>query len=86
MRRGICVKCGAATVRAGFRGMGRVDMMPHMEPGSRGIAVGKEVEPWVFVCTTCGYLETYLLDPGALGFAAEKWLAVPPQAVPPPAP
>jgi predicted nucleic-acid-binding Zn-ribbon protein len=90
VRRGSCVKCGSATVRAARNGValgehaGRTSLRPHLEPGFRGIVRPHEAELWAFACATCGYLELHLVDPSSLAFIAQQWVEVPP--APPPAP
>ncbi|MFD0359848.1 hypothetical protein ACFQZZ_00050 [Nocardia sp. GCM10030253] len=52
--------------------------MPAIEPGFRGIRQGHNTHGmWQFICTTCGYLEMYVIDPEALGFVARTWSPVP---------
>ena len=83
MRRGVCVKCGAATVHAARNGvvMGenlRTYLRPNVAPDFRGIARTHQTDVWAFACATCGYLELQLFDPAALAFVAETWQPVPP--------
>ena len=88
MRRGSCVKCGSATVRAAKNGVemgdqpSRTFLRPHVGPGFRGMVRNQEAELWAFACTTCGYLELHLVDPSSLAFIAQQWVEVPP--APPP--
>jgi hypothetical protein len=92
MRRGICVKCGAATVRAANNGVEigegtQATLRPHLEPGFRGIVVPHRTDLWAFGCTTCGYVELHVLDPEGIAFMAQQWVPVPPTApAPPPSP
>jgi hypothetical protein len=84
MRNGICVKCGAATVKTAKNGIMVGErpepvIRPHLERGFRGIARSHSGEVWVFVCMTCGYLEWAIYDPATLGFIDDKWQAVPAQ-------
>jgi hypothetical protein len=89
MRRGTCVKCGAASVRAAangihFGGATKAGLAPHTEPGFRGAFRLHQTDLWTYACTTCGYVELHLVDPSALAFVTQQWLAVP--VVPAPAP
>jgi hypothetical protein len=86
MRRGTCVKCGAAAVRAGRNALElgeslEVRLRPHLEPTFRGaVRPFATQDLWTYACTTCGYLELHLLDAAALSFIRERWLEVPPTA------
>lgn len=96
MKRGLCVKCGAATVRAARNGiqMGdRIDTLlrPHVDAGSRGATRSQSAELWAFGCFSCGYVELYVLDAASRDFMKKKWAAVAPEGAstpppPPPAP
>ncbi|MBL1077217.1 hypothetical protein JK358_22720 [Nocardia sp. 2] len=83
MRNGICSKCSATTIFASQNGLRLGDythavVMPHTGPGFRGILRGHNTAGlWQFVCTTCGYLEMYVLDGEALGVIAQQWMPVP---------
>jgi hypothetical protein len=82
MRRGTCVKCSAATVRAARNGVRlgeyeHASLRPHLEPGFRGIVRPQPADLWTYVCTTCGYLELHLIDASALAYVTESWLPVP---------
>lgn len=91
MRRGICVKCGAATVRAAKNGLAmgeRPDqtfLRPNIGPDFRGMVRNQGTDLWAFGCTTCGYLELFVLEAGGLAFMEQSWAPVPPQqpATPP---
>jgi hypothetical protein len=84
VRRGICVKCGAATVRAARNGIGfsggspQGVLSPDLAPGFRGAVRNQQTDFWVFGCTTCGYLELYVLDPAGLSFMEQTWTPIPP--------
>jgi hypothetical protein len=85
------VKCGAATVRAANNGLATGEgfdatLRPHLEPDFRGMVRNHQTKLWAFGCTTCGYIELHVIDPGGLGFMQQQWLPVPPAAPPPPAP
>ncbi len=82
MRRGTCVKCGAATVRAAPNGVQlgehvQAVVRPDLAPGFRGFVRSHATDAWTYACTTCGYFEHYLLDPQALAFVAHSWRPVP---------
>ena len=82
MRNGRCVKCGAATVRAARNGIssqsGHTTMFAHMEGRPRGMVVPFRGEAWQFACTSCGYLEWWVLDPQTLGHIQSTWAPVTP--------
>jgi hypothetical protein len=88
------VKCGAATVRAAKDGiqMGEsthTSLRPNIGPGFRGILRLHPTELWTFGCTSCGYVELFVLDPGGTAFMEQNWAPVPPAAAspgPPPPP
>ena len=81
------MKCGSATVRAAanamLHGHGGTRLQPHLERGFRGIVRPLPVDLWTFGCTTCGYVEQYLLDPEALAFIQQNWMPIAPQGTPP---
>ncbi|WP_067538121.1 hypothetical protein [Nocardia crassostreae] len=83
MRDGICSKCSAPTVHAAQNGLrlgedSHAVLMPHTGPGFRGILQGHNTTGlWQFACTTCGYLEMYVLDAAAIGFIQQRWTPVP---------
>ena len=83
MRRGTCDKCGSQTIHAAPNGivMGSqfTEFRTQLEPGFRGIAPRHRGEAWQFACTTCGYLEWHVLDPGTLDFIRGAWGEVRPQ-------
>ena len=84
MRRGVCPKCGTATVRAAKNGieMGerphQTFLRPNIGPDFRGMVRNHPTEMWTFGCISCGYLEMYVLDPGGLAFIDGNWVEVPP--------
>jgi hypothetical protein len=86
MRRGICVKCGAATVRAAANGIDhgtagvKAVLRPHLEPGFRGVVQSQQADLWSFACTSCGYVEQYVLDPVGIAFIQQRWMPIPPPA------
>jgi len=86
MRRGTCVKCGAATVRAAANGIDhgttgiKALIRPHLEPGFRGAVRPQQADLWVFACTTCGYVELYVLDAEAIAYIQQTWMPIPPAA------
>lgn len=88
MRRGTCVKCGAATVRAAANGIEMGDrpsqtfLRPNIGPGFRGMVRNHSAQLWAFGCATCGYVELHLADPSALAFIAEHWVPVPAEPSP----
>lgn len=88
MRRGTCVKCGAATVRAAANGIDlgtagvRALLRPHLEPGFRGAVRSQPADLWTFACTTCGFVEQYVLDPQAIAFIQQSWMPIPPAGPP----
>ena len=83
VRHGICVKCGAARVRAARNGIGLSGgspqgvLVPDLPPGFRGAVRNQQVDFWVFGCVTCGYLELYMLDPNGLAYMDQHWTPVP---------
>jgi hypothetical protein len=77
MRRGTCDKCGSETVHAARNGIdlhhAYTGLRPHLDPGFRGAVRVHQGEAWQFACTTCGYLEWHVLDPGSLEFIKASW-------------
>ncbi len=91
MRDGICPKCRATTVYAAMNGIGqghdsshRAQLRPHLAPDFRGAVVLHQADLWDFVCTSCGFLETYVLDRATLVWVRERWAPVPVTAEPTP--
>lgn len=86
MRRGVCVKCGAATVRAARNGIetgqtGESSVLrPDVPPDFRGMALPHRADLWSFCCTSCGYVELHLPRPEDLAWVAQHWSEVPPVA------
>jgi len=81
MRNGICPKCGAATVHSkadglhyGF-GKGRGSSMLFIRASFMTMAS----PAIVYICTTCGYFENYIADPGKLAKVAKNWQKVSPR-------
>lgn len=83
MRRGTCVKCQNATVIAARNAISdqssHTPMWPHAEGRRRGMVRASQNQVWQFACTTCGYLEWWVLDPETLADMQSSWVAVPPQ-------
>ena len=65
MKSGTCPKCGAASVFTRQAGVSRGDGGVHIYTG----AVTKPSKLDDYICTSCGYIESYIAD-------AEKRLAV----------
>ena len=87
MRHGTCAKCASTTIRAAANGVQlgehpHAQLRPQVGPGFRGIVRNHLTDIWSFACTTCGYVEMYLLDPEATAFIEQQWAPVPttPQA------
>jgi predicted nucleic-acid-binding Zn-ribbon protein len=82
MRDGKCAKCGAATVRAARNGIsdsaGHTTMQENHEGRLRGIVRPFLGEAWQFACTSCGYLEWYVLDPATIAHIEGTWFPVEP--------
>ena len=83
MRSGRCVKCGAETVRAARNGISRqsqhTTMFAHMEGPPRGMVRPEAGQAWQFACTSCGYLEWWVLDPQTIQFIEGNWMPVTPE-------
>jgi predicted nucleic-acid-binding Zn-ribbon protein len=66
MRDGVCPKCGSREVYTKKHGMmGNYRVLP--------ITIMDSVNFQDFVCTECGYVESYILDQQALNRIAQKW-------------
>ena len=83
LRRGKCDKCGAEAVHAARNGINvgsshDTGFRPHIEPGFRGMLVTHQGEAWQYVCTSCGYMEWHVLDPGTIEFVKRSWGSVRP--------
>lgn len=83
MRRGVCIKCGTATVRAAANGIPTSEqpdtfLRPHVGPEFKEAIRRRSVDMWAFACTSCGYVELHLIDPRAIEFITESWVEVPP--------
>jgi hypothetical protein len=82
MRNGTCVKCGAATIRAARNGIsnhsGHTTMFAHMEGRPRGMVIPFPGEAWQFACTSCGYLEWWVVDPQTIEHIRSTWVPVSP--------
>jgi hypothetical protein len=53
-------------------------MFAHMEGRPRGIVIPFRGEAWQFACTSCGYLEWWVLDPQTLEHIQATWAPVAP--------
>jgi hypothetical protein len=62
MKNGTCPKCSAATVYKRAKGMSFVDGGVHVFAG--GVCKPTPLES--FICTSCGYVESYLVDAAKL--------------------
>ena len=77
MKNGKCSRCGSATVVARPNGI--------VPGGSSREYINFEgrtympVDTAAYLCTTCGYYERYVTDPGKLAQAGQTWQKVPPQ-------
>jgi hypothetical protein len=83
MRNGTCDKCGEATIRAARNGISdqssHTTMHEHRDGGRRfGMVIPRQGEAWQFVCTSCGYLEWWVLDPETISWIESKWVPVEP--------
>ena len=92
MRRGVCPKCGSATVRAARNGIdtGQTGitavLRPDLPPDFRGVVRTHRADLYAYCCTSCGYVELHLPDPDDLAFVAQSWTPVPPVDAPPAGP
>ncbi len=68
MRSGICPKCGHATVYSGRE-------IPVKASSGNTIPIDfkNSVALDNYVCTTCGYVESYISDPAALERIRQQW-------------
>jgi hypothetical protein len=77
MRNGTCVKCGATTVRGARNGISdqteHTTMQAHWEGRPRGMVVPFQGEAWQFACTSCGYLEWWIVDPQTIEHIESTW-------------
>jgi predicted nucleic-acid-binding Zn-ribbon protein len=74
MKNGICPKCGSASVYSKSNVLGFGD--------GNGVFVyvstlTTRTPILALVCSTCGYFENYIADPGKLAEVAKKWAQVP---------
>lgn len=77
MKNGTCPKCGSASVYSRPNGIA-LDFS-NREPGVF-VRTGTLTRPSpviAFVCSTCGYFEFYISDPGKLAEVAKTWQRVP---------
>ena len=68
MRRGVCIKCGQATVYSG-----RDVPVKHSTGNTVPINFQHRAALDNYVCTTCGYVERYISDPKALSQIESEW-------------
>lgn len=77
------MKCQSATVIAGCNSISsqssHTGMWPHSEGKRRGMVRAYPGQVWQFACTTCGYLEWWVLDPETLADMASSWVTVQPR-------
>ena len=76
MRNGICPKCGAATVYSKAEGLKYA-----VAKGVVFVHTSRMTMPSpavAYICTTCGYFENYITDPGKLSGVAKNWQKVSP--------
>jgi hypothetical protein len=84
------VKCGAVAVRAARNGVvmgeyAQTQLRPNLGPDFRGMARNQMADVWAFGCTSCGYVELYVLDPAGIAFMQQNWEPVGHEGPPPPA-
>lgn len=81
MKSGRCVKCGSTSVRMATNGVasqsGHTTMYGHSEGRRLGIVRPFQGKPSQLVCTACGYLEWWVLDPETIAFIEDRWIPVP---------
>ena len=77
MKKGICPKCGSATIFAKADGLKFSAMkgLVFVETGGATMASAAVA----YVCTTCGYFENYINDPNKLAVVEKNWQKVTPQ-------
>jgi hypothetical protein len=74
MKRGVCPKCGSATVYSQPGGLGFANQANiYINVGNRA----KASTTRAYLCAACGYYEVYLTDKDFLGEAAKAWSRVP---------
>lgn len=72
MRNGLCPRCASAEVRVRRNGVYQGDTCVYVAGVPReGVLEPRDVD--VYVCTACGYLERYLVDPAVLARVAATW-------------
>jgi len=83
VRRGVCDRCGAATVRAARNGVdtGQTGvtavLRPDIPPDFRGVVKTHRADLYAYCCTSCGYVELHLPRQEDLAFVAQTWTPVP---------
>jgi hypothetical protein len=86
VRRGVCIKCGQATVHFGratlYVGTHPSTNTAHAMVPGRTLPTTAESVIDAYVCRYCGYLEQYLPSAEILGFVGAYWPPVPPQPLP----
>jgi hypothetical protein len=82
MRSGTCPGCGGTEVYASrnalsIGGGSETSVEAHIEPGFRGMRPRyRTKELWQLACASCGKVEIYLMDPGALEFIRSNWVRI----------
>ena len=83
VRRGVCDRCGAATVRAARNGIETADsgirarLRPDLSPEFRGSVRLHQADLYAYCCTSCGYVELHLPRPEDLAYVTQHWTPVP---------
>jgi predicted nucleic-acid-binding Zn-ribbon protein len=73
MKNGQCPKCGSPEV---FCNTNRKFPALHTIPLGPG-SVGNRYAPLdIYVCVSCGYIESYMAKPSDLSYVKEEWAAV----------
>jgi hypothetical protein len=58
-------------------------LRPNIGPDFRGIVRNQAADLWAFGCTSCGYVEQYVLAPAGIAFMEQNWAPVQPGESPP---
>lgn len=69
MKAGTCPKCSSSTVYTKRKGISLGDGGVHVY--TEGVSKPTPLDH--FVCTTCGYFESYIVDPSKLEAVARSW-------------
>jgi predicted nucleic-acid-binding Zn-ribbon protein len=72
MKRGTCPKCNSKAVYTKRKGISMGDGGFHVFTG--GISQAAPLD--TFVCTSCGYFESYIAEPAKLEAVAKTWQKV----------